>query len=145
MVLLGYIPVTKLECMSPGACQGAAYQLFHHCMSVILKPLVEAGKNGVDIICADNQIQKVYLILASYIADFPEQCLVAAVKESDCLICKIDPDLCGESSEAPFRDSVTSLEALKSWGTPEELEAFTQMGLCLVSYPFGKNPTKRNI
>ncbi|KIJ50249.1 hypothetical protein M422DRAFT_245496 [Sphaerobolus stellatus SS14] len=136
MILLGYIPVTKLNCISPSARQGAAYRLFHYCMSVVFHPMVEAGKNGVDIICADNKIRRVYPVLAAYIADFPEQCLVAAVKECDCPICEIDPELRGEPSTADLRDSETMLEILRSWGTEEERQEFVKLGLRPVPEPF---------
>lgn len=129
MILLGYIPVTKLDCLSPNVCQGGTYRLFHHCMSIILKSLDEAGRNGIEIVCADNQICQVYPILATYIADFPEQCLVAAVKECDCPICKIDSLLREEPSDAEQWNLETTLEVLQSWGTEEECQEYMKIGL----------------
>ncbi|KAF8517453.1 hypothetical protein JB92DRAFT_2713628 [Gautieria morchelliformis] len=37
MILLGYIPITKLECLSEATCKDRAYRLFHYCMSYILR------------------------------------------------------------------------------------------------------------
>ncbi|KAF8493104.1 hypothetical protein JB92DRAFT_2750807 [Gautieria morchelliformis] len=36
MILLGYIPITKLECLSEATRKDRAYRLFHYCMSYIL-------------------------------------------------------------------------------------------------------------
>jgi hypothetical protein len=71
-ILLAYIPVCKLRCFSKKARQVVGYQLFHDCMKSILKPLREAGVEGVEMVCADAGIRHMFSILASYVADFPE-------------------------------------------------------------------------
>lgn len=91
MVLIGYIPVAKLHCFSKSKWSRAGYQLFHDCMRSILRPLVKAGLEGVDMVCADGFIRKIYPILAAYITDHPEQCLITCVKENHCPKCYIRP------------------------------------------------------
>ncbi|QRW13649.1 plasma membrane ATPase 4 [Ceratobasidium sp. AG-Ba] len=79
-VLLGYLPVPKLDCESDKDERRLQRRhLFHQCMRALVKPLAEAAKKGVEVPCADGEVRRIYPLLASYIADFPEQCKVACV------------------------------------------------------------------
>ncbi|KAF8871399.1 hypothetical protein BD779DRAFT_1385540, partial [Infundibulicybe gibba] len=97
-VLLGYLPVPKLDCYTDAACSLAGYRLFHYCMAQILAPLVKAGQDGIETVCADYAdgfVRLLYIILAAYITDYPEQCLVACCMENRCPNCLVDPSLRG--------------------------------------------------
>lgn len=59
-VLIGYIPVSKLECFSEKRRQHEASQLWHSCMRSLLRPLMEVGKNGVQMVCPDQKIRWVF-------------------------------------------------------------------------------------
>lgn len=82
-VLLGYIPSDGLDVIEDDAARSKAnWQLYHDCMQRMLKPLIQAGKDGVLMVCSDGRQRCIYPIIAAYIADHPEQCLVACCKNN---------------------------------------------------------------
>ncbi|KAL1751665.1 hypothetical protein FB107DRAFT_221536 [Schizophyllum commune] len=53
-ILVGYIPVTKLECFTAEKHSDEGYRLFHECMRDLLHPLVKAAQDGVEMTCSDG-------------------------------------------------------------------------------------------
>ena len=71
MVLIRYIPVTKLDCFSELKQKTQGQQIFHDCMRSLLQPLVDAGNSGVKMACADDFVRWIFPILAVYVANHP--------------------------------------------------------------------------
>ena len=128
-ILIGYIPVSKLECFSKSKRQFAGYQLFHDCMRSLLDPLREAGKNGVDMVCADGFIRRAYPILSAYVADYPEQCLVACNNERRCPRCVAEYKKLGESVQSVWRGGDNVLQAMADAAQGVNSEEFNDLGL----------------
>ncbi|KAJ7097059.1 hypothetical protein B0H15DRAFT_961174 [Mycena belliarum] len=99
------------------------------CMRTILAPLVEAGKDGVDMLCSDGNMRKVYPILAAYVADHPEQCLVACCKENRCPKCIVDAKRRGLPVHSALRDPAETIKLMKKHAQGRAPAAFEAQGL----------------
>ncbi|KAI0741314.1 hypothetical protein C8Q80DRAFT_1273779 [Daedaleopsis nitida] len=135
-VLLGYIPVAKFGCFTDSKRSDALYRLFHHCMSLIFEPLKDAGRDGVPMTCADGLIRLIFPILAAYIADHPEQCLVTCCKENRCPRCLAPPNERGDHVQHPLRNHNLAADNLRRYGDGENVPEFTDQGLRPVFNPF---------
>ncbi|KAI0317890.1 hypothetical protein OF83DRAFT_1171609 [Amylostereum chailletii] len=120
-VLLGYLPVTKLECFRKSDRSTQGNRLFHFAMRQLLEPLVKAGTDGVEMTCLDGFVHRIYPLLAAYLADFPEQCLITCTKQNQCTICQVHTDRRGELLESVYRDPQTTLDQLAQ--TPQSKES----------------------
>ncbi|KAH9955208.1 hypothetical protein BGW80DRAFT_1439559 [Lactifluus volemus] len=130
-ILIGYLPVPNLDTISEDARSNKGHNLFHYCMRRLLRPLVEAGREGVDVVCADGLMCHVFPILAAYVADFPEQCLVACCKESRCPRCR-------EFEESALRSQEQARVILSHKESGRRVPRFYEDGMRPVFNPFWK-------
>ncbi|KAG8731673.1 hypothetical protein FRC10_001585, partial [Ceratobasidium sp. 414] len=113
-LLIGFIPVSGLTNISNEEERSVAgWQLFHSCLESILEPLKQVLRTSMDVLCADGGVRRVYPILASYIADYPEQVTIACVRDSRCPICWVPGNEHGNlSKQYPIRDRRRTLDVL---------------------------------
>jgi len=105
-------------------------------MKEILQPLRKAGISGVKMTCADSIIRLIFAILAVYIADHPEQCLVACCSENRCPVCKVLPDHRGENIAGMPRTQLETEVVLANKADGQNPYEFVEWGLREVVAPF---------
>ena len=88
------------------------------------------------MVCADGWIRRVYVILAAYVADFPEQCLVAGCMENRCPRCTVNPTDRGSPVDSLLRDKKETLELLNKHQQGRDPPRFEKIGLRAVYKPF---------
>ena len=93
-ILIAYLPVDKISRsnLTQQQHRSRSQRLFHQCMCMVLSPLIEAGKQGVNMSRGNGSIYRVHPILCCYVADYPEQCLVACGKSGTCPKCRTPAD-----------------------------------------------------
>ncbi|KAG0705539.1 hypothetical protein DFH29DRAFT_980966 [Suillus ampliporus] len=61
--------------------------LFHASLRIILDPLKEAGKEGIEVVGGDGLVHMVFPSLPAML-DYPQQCLVTCTKYGTCPKCR---------------------------------------------------------
>ncbi|KAJ7456365.1 hypothetical protein B0H11DRAFT_2321662 [Mycena galericulata] len=79
--------------------------------------------------CADGFVRKIFPILAAYIADYPEQCLVAACMENSCPGCYCDAKGRGGTHHSERRNPQETLRTLSEQSKGEKPPEFKQHNL----------------
>lgn len=145
-LLIGYLPTSPLLSFAHDQDRReAGWALFHYCIGRILEPLIEAGKSGVDMICADGFIWPVYPILAAYVADYSDQCKVTCVKQGWCPKCRAHHDSLGVWQQSIWRDPKKTILVLERRQKGMGLADFEKHGLRPVFKPFWANLPHANI
>ncbi|QRV89359.1 Zn-finger protein [Ceratobasidium sp. AG-Ba] len=114
MLLLGYLPVDPYNDVPHDFTrQRYCGELLHKSLAKIFKPLETASSDGIFARCADGYVRHLYPILASYIADWPEQNTLACTTESGCPKCLQKRVGRGQGgSRAPLRNQSRTLAVL---------------------------------
>ncbi|KAG9079935.1 hypothetical protein FRC06_007295 [Ceratobasidium sp. 370] len=97
-------------------------------MERLLAPLVNASKTGMEAVCADGGVRRIYPALATYIANFPEQCKVACTKRTHCHLCSVAPDVQGDLTDAALQDHDKTLATMAKH-VHEGLAHYVDLGL----------------
>lgn len=126
-VLLAYLPVARLDhIVSQSSKRRASQNLFHACMRRVLHPLEGAGAKGVRMKSGDGLVRRCHPILAVYVGDHPEQCLVTGVKVTECPKGTPSGSL-GENVPCHLRDADHILESLELYDPLKNPQEYTRL------------------
>ncbi len=104
-------------------------------MRMILAPLITTGQDGVEAVCADGVVQHVHPVVAAYIADHPEQCLVTGCQENFCPKCTVHSFALGEPVYLTMKKPGPVVEAIDRAARGEKPAEFQDLSLRLID-PF---------
>ncbi|KAI0040586.1 hypothetical protein FA95DRAFT_1502597 [Auriscalpium vulgare] len=91
-LLIGYLPSPDVSDLSKNSARILRARLFHAAMEVIMQHLRGPGRSGVELTSGDGAVRRCFTIIACYVADYPEQCLVACTRfGSRCPRCRAAP------------------------------------------------------
>ena len=145
-MLLAYLPATRLEhVQNQSSRRRSLANLFHACAAKVLQPLEVAGISGVEMSSGDGTVHRCHPLLAVFIGDYPEQCLVTGTKH--CPMCPTPKDELGEDKSLPTRALPPVLEALSAvddWPATYS-EACKAAGIKPIIHPFWENLPYVNI
>ncbi|QRV81665.1 hypothetical protein RhiJN_09680 [Ceratobasidium sp. AG-Ba] len=116
-VLLGYLPVDAFEDIEDdNERRRMKADLIHRSMETMLRPLQQAAETGIEMWCADGRLRRVYPMVAAYIADWPEQNLMACTSEGSCPVCVTKQKGRGDlNQETTMRDRDETLRAIRAY------------------------------
>ena len=108
-------------------------------MGLILKLLEDAGIHGAHMTSGNSAVRCCRPIYATFVGDYPEQCLVAGVKNGECPSCTVAHDDLGDIDAVleprHLEDILEALDSISQGGT-----AFTKAcklaGIKPIQHPF---------
>jgi Plavaka transposase len=104
-------------------------RLFHESMRIVLEPLLDAGRNGIEMTSSDGAVRHVHPILTCYVADYPEQCLVTCSKYGTCPKCRassknLEDPLLTEKRTQQWTETIIKEGKNQANGNPQKLHTY---------------------
>jgi len=112
--LIAYLPIVKFSDVTEHEQSILKAQLFHFCLDIILKPLKAAERDGVLMSDTSGLLRMVHTPLAVWIADYPEQQLLACVSGNQSPVTTASLSEFGDAAMHPPRTRFITLSAINS-------------------------------
>ncbi|KAF8593929.1 hypothetical protein BDV93DRAFT_424315, partial [Ceratobasidium sp. AG-I] len=117
MMVVGYLPVDAFaDVTDEDTRRNYSGELLHRLLEKVFEPLRTASSDGMLAWCADGYLRHVYPVIASWVADWPEQNDIAGTIQNGCPKCTQKWRGRGQGGPlAPLRDAEKTLTALWSY------------------------------
>ncbi|KAG8704785.1 hypothetical protein FRC09_003325 [Ceratobasidium sp. 395] len=140
MILVGYLPVTKMECEgNDDKRRILKSKLFHECMRTLTASLHTAGKQGVEAVCSDGNVRRGYPVFCGAMLDFAEQCKYASIRKPVCPTCGVPAGERGDLTNYDTRDVDEILKCMEEH-EQDGSARFVELGLMPVEPFWSKLP-----
>ncbi|KAI0764439.1 hypothetical protein BC629DRAFT_1583834 [Irpex lacteus] len=140
ILLLAYLPTTRLEHVTNQAAKWRMVaNIFHSALREILRPLRDAGLNGLHMSSGDGVVRRVHPIFAAHVGDYMENIAVVGCKMGECPRCTVPFDELGDFDlDYPLRDISKVLDALATYETnPNDFaRACREVGVKSLPHPY---------
>ena len=115
-------------------------------MNFILSPLKVPGIHGMEVMSGDGVVRRGHPILAAYVGDYPEQCLVTGAFSGDCPGCDCPNKMLGVyPCQHPRRNLDKVLDALDKLGSAQYVQACRDANIKPIQHPFWQDLPYVNI
>jgi len=88
----GFILISRLSQCPHGPKHHTNWFAYHESVATILRALEKLANRGIAVQCADGRTRHAFPWIASFCADYPEQCTIFIVKHGWCPRCEIYQD-----------------------------------------------------
>jgi hypothetical protein len=124
--IVGYLPIDHFKDVPIKPLQTRLKgELIYSAMRSVMEPLPGAGKTGVEMWCADGYLRRVYLLLALFVGDWPEQNTMACMVRSGCPVCLKKSAGREDERRGVVRTCISMLQALSRYQKTGNLTALT--------------------
>lgn len=150
-VLAAYLPIPKFIDVTPAVQAALAARVYHSCLNIITESLQQAARHGAEMADPLGRTRICYTPLVSWIADLPEQRLIAGVLQNQSPVSEATSDQFGDGPGDPewphprrdrnrtlqrITDAVTKTDPLD---VPEFVKTCQEYGLIGVHQPFWRD------